>query len=442
MEKKELVKPIRLLELFSGIGSPRAALRNLGIPYQSVGSVEIDPKAVKSYNAIFKNDYVEVPQDVSDWHFGVDVLVHGSPCQSYSIIGKQEGAEKGSGTQSSLMWETIRIIKEMGHLKPKVVIWENVKNVLSKKMKPYFEEYLKEMESLGYGNSYECLNARDFGLPQKRSRIYTISILGGIKFDFSKLERKEMRPLSEFLDERFELKHIVKAPWMLKTIKEGRTNFNGEVEILDEVGPANCILTAQDKCPNSGVIPLESGEYRILTERECWRLQGFSDEDYEAAESANPSRKGYRNSILYKQTGNSMAVPVLESIFKELKPYLVTQPYLLDCIGKKGIRRAEVITDCANTVTCRQDSSPAQIIEITDGSYRFLTERECWRLQGFSDKDYEAVESVHPTKEGFKNPTLYKQAGNAMAVPILEEIFDKLDLTEGKESEGDGGATN
>lgn len=335
MKKKELVKPIRLLELFSGIGAPRAALRNLGIPYVSVGSVEIDPKAVKSYNAIFKNDYVEVPQDISDWHFGVDVMVTGSPCQSFSISGKREGGEKDSGTQSSLLWHTIRIIEEMGSLKPKVVIWENVKNVLSKKMKPTFDQYISEMERLGYVSSYECLDAKDFGLPQRRPRVYTISILGGPKFDFSKLERKEMRPLSEFLDKEINEKYIANS----------------------------------------------------------------------------------------------------EEIFKELYPYLLNQPSLIECLGKKGIRRTSIIDDCAYAITCRQDRSPAQVVKIEDNNYRFLTEKECWRLQGFSDEDFIAAKSVNPSREGYKSSILYKQAGNSMAVPVLEEIFDKLDLKERKESE-------
>ncbi len=345
-KEKELVKPIRLLELFGGIGAPRAALRNLGIPYQSVGYVEIDQKAVKSYNAIFAKDKEEIPQDVTDFHFGVDVLVHGSPCISFSLAGKMEGGEKDSGTPSSLMWHTIRIIEEMGPLKPKVVIWENVKNVLSKKMKPTFDQYIQEMERLGYVSSYECLDAKDFGLPQRRPRVYTISILGGPKFDFSKLERKEMRPLSEFLDKEMHEKYIVCSVSMKKAIAEGRPNYNAKVRVLDGVGPTDCVTTKQDRCPNSGVVPLEDGKHRLLTEKECWRLQGFNDEDFNLAHEANPNRENYKNGTLYKQAGNSMAVPVLEEIFKELQPYLVTQPSLLGCIGQKGIRRTTVIEDC------------------------------------------------------------------------------------------------
>lgn len=105
-------------------------------------------------------------------------IVHN--CQDYSIAGKGEGGDKDSGTRSSLMWYAVEIVK---HCKPKYVIWENVKNVLSKKHKHNFEQYLKDLEDLGYTSYYKVLNAKDFGIPQNRERIYCISILGEHKPD-------------------------------------------------------------------------------------------------------------------------------------------------------------------------------------------------------------------------------------------------------------------
>ena len=173
---------IKILELFGGIGSPRCALRNIGIPVKAIDYVEIDKKAVKSYNAMFESELPYTTQSVIGWNLKPDILIHGSPCQDFSIAGHQgkataaggrinrgKGADKGSGTRSSLMWETINIIRQMGEWKPRFVIWENVKNVTSKHMIHNFNRYLSEMQRLGYTNSFQTLDAREFGLPQART---------------------------------------------------------------------------------------------------------------------------------------------------------------------------------------------------------------------------------------------------------------------------------
>ncbi|WP_308780741.1 DNA cytosine methyltransferase [uncultured Clostridium sp.] len=307
---------IKILELFGGIGSPRKALINLGIPVKAIDYVEIDEKAVKSYNSIFKKDLEYRTQDVVGYNLKPDILIHGSPCQNFSIAGKQEGGDKGSNTKSSLMWETINIINQIGEWKPKIVIWENVKNVLSKHMIHNFNLYLSEMESMGYTNSYEVLNTLDFRLPQHRERVFTISMLNGLKFNFNKLERKAYRPMSEFLEDTKEDKYIVTQPSILKKINNSNSKFKGKIYIIKDY--CMTITTKQMRCPNSGVVDLGNGKYRYLTERECRRLQGYDDEDFEAALKSNPSRQGKLNGALYKQAGNSIPVPIFESIFKEL----------------------------------------------------------------------------------------------------------------------------
>lgn len=309
---------IQILELFGGIGSPRKALQNLGVPVKAIDYVEIDAKAVQSYNEIFRKELDYKTQNVIGYNLKPDILIHGSPCQDFSIAGKQKGADKNSGTRSSLMWETLKIIKRMGVWKPRVVIWENVKNVLSKHMKHNFEKYLEEMEKLGYTNSYAVLNALDFGLPQRRERVFTISMLGDKKFDFEKLEKKEAPNIKEFLEkkEEFADQYIVTQPSMLKRISEKEGAFSGRVQVIKEY--CNTITTKQMRCPNSGVIDLGNGKYRYLTERECWRLQGYTDEDFEAALKVHPGKNGKLNGALYKQAGNSIPVGIFESIFKQL----------------------------------------------------------------------------------------------------------------------------
>ena len=178
---------VQILELFGGIGSPRCALRNIGIPVKAIDYVEIDEKAVRSYNAMFSDELEYKTQSVVGWNLKPDILIHGSPCQDFSIAGHQKGADEGNETRSSLMWETIHIIEQMGEWKPRYVIWENVKNVTSRHMKANFNRYLSEMERLGYRNNFKVLDAREFGLPQARERVFTVSALGNEKFCLCRL---------------------------------------------------------------------------------------------------------------------------------------------------------------------------------------------------------------------------------------------------------------
>ncbi len=304
---------IQILELFGGIGAPRCALRNIGVPVKSIDYVEIDAKAVRSYNAMFAGELAYRPQDVRGWNLTPDALVHGSPCQDFSIAGHQKGADPDSGTRSSLMWETLRIIRAMGEWRPRLVIWENVPNVLSKHMRHNFEKYLEAMRDMGYRNACDTLNAMDFGLPQNRRRVFTVSILDGKPFDFSTLAKRPMRPISEFLECTDAPQYVVRQPSMLKRIGvRQKHGFQGSVNVIRDT--AQTITTSQMRCPNAGILDTGKGHYRYLTERECWRLQGFTDADYDAALAANPTRPGCMNGVLYRQAGNAMPVPILEEI--------------------------------------------------------------------------------------------------------------------------------
>ena len=303
---------MKIIELFAGIGAARKALINLNIAFQSIDSVEIDPKAVKSYNALYGENHV--PTSVVGYNapdVEIDLLIHGSPCQDFSIAGKQAGAE--DGTRSGLMFETIRIIEEMGENKPKVVVWENVKNVLSKKMKPAFNQYLDEMIRLGYTNSYEVLDAREFGIPQARKRLFTVSTLDGKPFNFLSIKRTKATPIQELLESEVDSKYTITQPSMIKKINCGETR-----SLKPITTHTTTITTKQMRCPNSGVVPINETEYRYLTERECFRLMGFTDQDFDKVLEVHPGIKGKLNGTLYKQAGNSIVVNVLESLFEQI----------------------------------------------------------------------------------------------------------------------------
>lgn len=207
---------MKLLSLFSGIGAFEKALDNLKIPYELVGYCEIDKYASKSYSAIHnvsesmnlgditKIDEKALPKDI-------DLITYGFPCQDISLAGKQKGLfnEDGTQTRSGLFFEALRIIEET---KPKIAIAENVKNLLSKKFNAQFQVVLASLEAAGYNNYFQVLNAKDYGIPQNRERVFIVSIRkdidnGEFKFPESfplELRLKDM--LEDEVDEKFYLK--------------------------------------------------------------------------------------------------------------------------------------------------------------------------------------------------------------------------------------------
>lgn len=312
------IDELNVLELFGGIGAIKKALIRQKIPHKTIDYVELDKNCVKSYNALYDEEFE--PKSIVYFHptdKKIDLLMHGSPCQDFSRSGLKQGGTKGSGTRSSLLFETIRIIEEM-NIKPKVVLWENVKGVLDRNLRASFFHYLKEMERLGYESKYEILNAMDFGIPQKRERIFVVSILENNPFDFVKLEKTQARDISEFLEKDTSNIYEVRQESMLRYIRgePKNNNFRGRLKVIDKF--AYTISTKQVRIPNSGIIDLGNGKYRYLTERECFRLMGFDDEDFNKLKAIYPGRKGKLSSILYKQAGNSIVVNVLEAILKNI----------------------------------------------------------------------------------------------------------------------------
>lgn len=308
------MEQLKVVELFGGIGAIRKALERQKFDFKVVDYVENNKFAVDSYNALFNEEYY--PSSVVRYEIDMpcDFLFHGSPCQDFSIIGRRQGGKKDSKTRSSLLFETIRILKEMKY-KPRWVIWENVKGALSEEYSS-FSFYLEEMEKLGYQNKFEILNSIDFGIPQKRERVFVISFLGKNEFDFSKLEKKKMTKLEDFLQSDFDEKYIVTQKSILDCIGKKTTTQKRARIIKDYV---YTIMIKQVRLPNSGLVDLKNGKYRFLTERECFRLMGFDDEDFERILKVVKIDKNKLSSNLYKLAGNSIVVNVLEAILKEIR---------------------------------------------------------------------------------------------------------------------------
>ena len=307
---------MKILELFGGIGACTKALKRLGIDFEVVDYVEIDKYAVNSYNAMNGTQFK--PQDITKWNkdIDVDLIMHGSPCQDFSIAGSQAGGDENSGTRSSLMYETIRIVEK---LKPKYVIWENVKNVLSKKHKHNFDNYIKLLNELGYNSYYQVLNAKDYGIPQHRERIFVVSIRKNIdkKFVFpNKIEKCDL--VTKFLRLEYSKENYDCCP---NDTPSRRKIWEKNKKIIDENYTCcdfiSTITTKQDRHPNSGVIFFPNlmnhkSNFRYLSPRETLLFMGFEDEDY------NKISKIVSKQEIYKQAGNSIVVNVLEHILKNL----------------------------------------------------------------------------------------------------------------------------
>lgn len=315
---------IRLIELFAGIGSQTQALTNIGVDHETVAISEIDKYAIQSYELLHGTtlnlgDILEIePKDAPD----CDFITYSFPCQDLSVAGYQKGAEEGSGTRSSLLWECKKLIEEK---KPKYLLMENVKNLVGKTHKENFLKWLDYLESLGYSNYWKVLNAVDYGAPQSRERCFCVSILNPKKdFEFPKPQERIIK-LKDVLDEKDDIpenmfmnkpyvprENVVESPNGL--IHLGNIEMAGNESIkrvysMDGVCPTITTMTGGHRQPK---ILTDDGKVRKLTPRECWRVMGFSAEDFSKVEGK------LSNTQLYKQAGNTICVSCLEAIFREL----------------------------------------------------------------------------------------------------------------------------
>lgn len=316
---------IRMIELFAGIGSQTQALKNINIKHTTVAISEIDKYALQSYELLHGpvlnlGDISKINLDnVPD----CDLITYSFPCQDLSVAGAQLGAEEGSGTRSSLLWECKKLIEAK---KPKFLLMENVKNLVGTTHIANFEKWLNYLTSLGYSNFWQILNAVDYGAPQSRERVFCVSILNPTKnFIFPKptgrimkikdiLEPKDKIPVNMYMNDR---------PFVFRDSINESDNGLIHVGNLDMAGNESIkrVYSPEGVCPTlttmtgghrqPKIYTKEDG-VRKLTPKECWRLMGFSEENFAQVEGR------LSNTQLYKQAGNTICIPCLEAIFKEL----------------------------------------------------------------------------------------------------------------------------
>lgn len=213
MQTYKISKPIRLIELFAGIGSQAMALRDLGADFEHYRVVEFDKYAVASYNAIHGTDFeVADIRKISSQDLGITdtrnycyIMTYSFPCQDLSVAGRQRGMAKGSGTRSGLLWEVERLIGGCREL-PQILLMENVPQVHSEANRQDFQKWIDFLSGKGYSNYWQDLNAKDYGVAQNRERCFMVSILGEWNYKFPQtipLERKLKDYLEDVVDERY-----------------------------------------------------------------------------------------------------------------------------------------------------------------------------------------------------------------------------------------------
>lgn len=326
-------KQIKILELFGGIGAPRKALENLEYDIKSIDYVEILPYAVMAYNAMFDNGYKT--QDIRDWNMDVDILIHGSPCQDWSKNGRNN-----INTGRSILYEkTLSIIGKELLRKPKIVIWENVPNLLSEGKKVnhrvHHQHYLDTMEKYGYKNYYKILNAADYGIPQARERLYTISIHRDIlqkEFEFPDIIPLQ-KDIKYYLDENVEWEKYKLGEAELKIFfrKDGQLCVKEATKLgYKEVNEYDVInvefpnsqtrrgRVGHGICKTLTTAPRQAIYYnnkiRMLTAKEHLRLMGFDNSDYTYMKEC-----GITDKQISALAGNSICIPVLEQLFLALE---------------------------------------------------------------------------------------------------------------------------
>ena len=295
---------LKYISLFSGIGAFEKALFNIGVPYELINYCEIDKYASKAYSLIHhipesKNLWDITKVDETALPSDVDLITYGFPCQDISIAGKKQGfvSEDGKKTRSGLFFDALRIIE---HCKPKVAIAENVKNLTSKNMKGIFDIVLNSLDEAGYNCYWKVMNAADYGIPQSRERVIIVSIRKDI--DNGSFQFPDPIPLTCCLADMLE-DNVPEAFYL----SEDKTRS---------------VISHNDKHPGhiadrgGREVKIEdNGRYRKLTPKEYFRLMGFTDSDYEVLAS-----NGISKTQIYKMAGNSIAVTMLEHLFRKLYP--------------------------------------------------------------------------------------------------------------------------
>lgn len=368
----------RIATLFSGIGAIEYAFRRLNLATEIIFASDIDKFVKESYFANYDIDpsrwYSDVKEiDGKKYKGQVDILVGGSPCQSFSMVGKRKGLEDTRGT---LFYEFARIVQES---QPKVFIFENVKGLINHDKGNTFETIKATFDELGYNYFYQVLNAKDYGIPQHRERIFVVGFQDkSANFAFPEpiqLEHKMQDFLEDYTASKYYLKEKgVKFVTSSKNRKKRYTQINGEIALCQK---ANQQFNWHGDFVFENQHEQEFDEF-IFDVNEVEEKYYLSDKVRKYVLS-----EGTKNFKTQIKTDLAIARPLLQSMHK--------------------MHRAGV----DNYVTHNK------------GRIRKLTPKECLRLMGFGDGFTQVVSDTQ----------LYRQAGNSIVVDVLIAILKQMDIT-------------
>ena len=428
---------LRVLSLFSGIGAFETALRRGGYQFETVNYCEIDPYASKAYSQIHGisedfnlHDVRQVNTLLMD---NVNLMTWGWPCQDISVAGKQRGFtdSEGNRTRSGLFFEGLRILET---LQPEYAIAENVKALTGKKFTAEFETVLTSLDKAGYNNYWKVLNAKDYGIPQNRERVFIISIRKDIDtgaFTFPEKQELKLRVkdlLEPVVDEKFYI-NSDRAKKLIEKITANPEIVGGGIEnriktighlgtggqkgwVFNSNGISRCLAATDYKDPTKII---ETRTMIEITESVICRSVG-RDPD-------NPSNRekgcNTEQTLELKKDGcsNTLTTVQKDNMVLELKIKRLGNLYDENAGGARA-GNVYAPNGLAPALQTAQGGN-RQPLMYEDYRIRKLTPRECFRLMGFTDADFDKI-------KGISNTQLYKMAGNSIVVTVLEEIFREL----------------
>ena len=456
----KITKPIRLIELFGGIGSQAKALKRLNANFEHYRLCEFDPYALTSYNAIHGTNFKASDiRDLSGSDLGIVdtdkydyILTYSFPCQDLSVAGRQGGMSEDSGTRSALLWEVKRLLQESENL-PQILVMENVPEVVGATNRNNFYKWVNFLSSLGYQSKWQVINSRDFKVPQNRERCFMVSWLGDFYYDFpapqplKRVLRDLLLPENE-VDDKYYLSEKG-VQYVLR--REGKYT-----QLLDENSPiAPSAITAVGNANWTGnfikcehIADMSGGKWDKLHDisRRVYSPDGLSP-------TIHTSGGG-------QQEPKIMTEPLLVGGYGEKKSnggtqwYQQDRVYSADAVGMAHCASIpsgsynyyvgdemrvydvyngkQVNNDICVTITsaASHNGSGTFCVSKEKSPIRKLTQKECWRLMDFSDEDYEKAR-VALNEKFYKGndrsgSQLYKQAGNSIVVNCLVEIFKEM----------------
>lgn len=483
---------IKILSLFSGIGAFERACCRIGLDWELVNYCEIDRWASLSYSMVnqcseslnLRDVRTVTAETVRDQH--VDLITYGFPCQDISIAGKQQGFvnDCGESTRSGLFFEALRIIKE---LRPRYAIAENVKALTSTKFKTEFATVLSSLEEAGYNNYWSVLNAKDYGIPQNRERVFIVSIRSDV--DEGDFQFPDKEPLVLRLRDMLEPAESVDEKYYLSTEREGVRRLIAELESRYNIpaavkiggAPVLCQIGNIAKDPNrehiqdriydpSGLAPtlntvgggnlepkitidgtigphetdritnkdgmvqtLKATDYKnppkividgLTRDTQKQKARVFNPSGLAASLIATDYKEPPQISIIGQLKGgekgrvvdrDGIGYTLTATEYKD--PLKIAEPVI---VGSMQAHAAVKTDGICPTLTEAMGMGGGQVPVHTYGvRIRKLTPRECWRLMGFLDEEFDRV-------HGISNSQLYKQAGNSIVVNVLSALLSQL----------------